>query len=57
MILYCQVPSYNCILIIKKYVIMEKQQFIQKAQINACLRGHTKTSNGYKWNLCSVEDL
>ena len=36
---------------------MEKQQFIQKAQINACLREHTKTSNGYKWNLCSVEDL
>ena len=36
---------------------IEKQLGIPKAQINACLRGHTKTSNGYKWNLCSVEDL
>lgn len=36
---------------------IEKQMGIPKAQINACLRGHTKTSNGYKWNLCSVEDL
>lgn len=36
---------------------IEKQMGIPKAQINACLRGYTKTSNGYKWNLCSVEDL
>lgn len=30
---------------------------IPKAQISACLRGRSKTSNGYKWKLCSIEDL
>lgn len=36
---------------------IEKEMNIPKEQINACLRGHSKTSNGYKWKLCSIEDL
>ena len=36
---------------------IEKEMNIPKAQISACLRGRSKTSNGYKWKLCSIEDL
>lgn len=36
---------------------IEKETNIPKAQINACLRGYSKTSNGYKWKLCSINDL
>lgn len=36
---------------------IEKEMNIPREQINACLRGHSKTSNGYKWKLCSIEDL
>ena len=36
---------------------IEKEMNIPKAQISACLRGCSKTSNGYKWKLCSIEDL